>query len=521
MNVERREIVGNTSGVTEVKESEQVSQTRKVMVKEKQTEHNRENKINSLNQGALNELEGSIYLIKKGYTVVLTIEQKKSRQMLQRFRTCKLYDSNGYEIFDNKNVYEVISTADGKKELKTDERGYPIKMSEEAHEEFAQKQRDKRERRSATNDIVILHIVYNIMLHNETNAEYHLVRLGTKPSTENKVSKFRLKRVPCVNDEGITESYIGSSLWRRKQTEIMHEIVSDCFTNQGLPSLPTNERRKGTSSHVKYVCIGDGYHYFFDTLPDEMKASCLCISRTHFLQMMKQGELPEKQESNDIPQEVNQQMNAEMIMTQNEEQMYQQVEPCENYMSHFNGAMTMNSFPVQQQEMGIDQYQMMTPMQMNMMIMNPEGYQLDQQCYSDQMTSCIASKIEVQNTEYSFNQQVNDVTSQQLNGNGTIEMTQQQPTVTQEMFTTNENQQEEMNTMGLQYQFTPNGIENMCQGIILMNNQMGMPITLPFDGQCYYVPVCYVNDFTSQTYVPVTLMSTSTQVTPMNQNTYQ
>ena len=88
-------------------------------------DHNRQNKRESLNKGVLLELEAVLYLIRKGFTLILTVEQRKSKQMLQRYRTMKIIDAEQVEVFNRLKHYEVITLND-KKELQTNEKGYPI-----------------------------------------------------------------------------------------------------------------------------------------------------------------------------------------------------------------------------------------------------------------------------------------------------------------------------------------------------------------------------------------------------------
>ena len=82
--------------------------------------HNRHNKRESLNKGVLLELESCLYLIRKGFTIILTVEQRRSKQMMQRYRTMKIIDDEQNEVFNRYKHYEVI-TVENKKELKINE----------------------------------------------------------------------------------------------------------------------------------------------------------------------------------------------------------------------------------------------------------------------------------------------------------------------------------------------------------------------------------------------------------------
>ena len=421
-------------------------------MKEEKTLHNRQNKIKSLNLGALSELEMSLYLIRKGFTTVLSIEQKKSKQLLQRFRTIRLFDKQGTEIFNNKQLYDIITTEDGRKELKTDENGYPIRITQQSSTQ-------KRERRSARNDVVILHVVYNIMLHNEINAEKNLMRVATKVSSE-KVSKFRLKKIPLVNDHGITEKYTSSSNYRQSQSATMHDILSECFettTTRGKRSYPT-----------KYVCIGNNCQHFLSSLNFTLKKSCLCISREDFLNMMKEREVcinvcEQKNVMNPIEQ-----MNQTTVPTQQIAQIptiqpVQEIQqmnptiPC-YYQSQFETTITSGS----RQEDNNDQFiqvmqnQNEIPTQMNI---------INNQTIDNEM-----------NDHGNLNQSMNISYANNYNGQMTMNYFPQP---------------NEQNHMQCVIQNYPSQI-----GIMIHNDQMQMPVYFPLNNGYYYVPVIYTENET-------------------------
>ena len=470
-------------------------------LKEEKTLHNRENKIKSLNQGALTELEGSLYLIRKGYTVVLTIEQKKSKSMLQRFRTHKIFDSKGTEIFNNTKIYEVITTEDGKKELKTNEKGYPIEKKQSLNNENVNKQQTngRKERKCARNDIVILHIVYNIMLHNEINAEKNLIRIGTKLSSENKVSKFRLKKIPLVNDLGITEKFTGSNDYRETQSLLMHSIISDYFGYEQM-------RSKANNDQIRYVCIGDNYQYFYSSLCETNLKSCICISRQDFLTMMKEKELlnkliNEEMYDNPIGQQMiyqNQLPNDETVVTTSNQEVFND---------------QMNSCVLQNEIVNANSFGMFNEYEINMNMNTETRENIN---YNDISIQNIPNPIHQEVNEFNldltnnYQQEMYDEYQQQVYNEYPI---QQNETINQPYLNEMNNN---LNNNEINIIFNQNVEMNQeyqsqqqihyCSGsfgIIVQNSQMHLPVLFPLNSNYYSVPIVYLDDGSIASGIPI------------------
>ena len=236
------------------------------------------------------ELEGCLYLIRKGFSLILTVEKRKSKQVLQRYRTMKIIDKEGNEVFDRYKHYEVI-TVNEKKELQINEKGYPIVSTQPIVRQRDEKGKLKKDRRSVRNDVVILHVVYNIMLHLEEDAEKHLIRSGTKLSKDNKVSKFQLKQIPFVNDNGVTEKYIDDNNYRLQECQLIHDILT-CYFVKYIPlnqdTIPiTFPVEYSTVYNIKYIIIGDQYEILYKAINDSEKSQCEVVTRDFFLQLLK------------------------------------------------------------------------------------------------------------------------------------------------------------------------------------------------------------------------------------------
>ena len=255
-------------------------------------QHKLMNKRDSVNKGVLLELELCLYLIRKGFTIILTVEQRKSIQMMQRYRTMKILDSEKNEVFNRFKHYEVV-TIDGLKELKTNEKGYPVETTQPIIRERDEKGNLVKDRRSVRNDVVILHVVYNIMMKSEANSSEHLIRKGTKQSKENKVSKFRLIEMPIVNDHGKTEGYTNDKNYRIQESLLFHDILT-CYFVKNENTIPQNEiqnenviPQNNFVYTLKYFIIGNLYQILFDELDEEEKQYCELMTRDYFLQLMR------------------------------------------------------------------------------------------------------------------------------------------------------------------------------------------------------------------------------------------
>ena len=246
---------------------------------------NRRNKRDSLNKGVLFELESCLYLIRKGFTIIFTVEQRKSKQMLQRYRTMKIIDSEKKEVFNRFKHYEVI-TLNNKKELKINEKGYPIESKEPIIRKRNENGKLIKDRRSERNDVVILHVVYNIMMKLEVDSSDHLIRKGTKISKGSKVSKFRLKEIPVVNNLGITEGFINDENYRIQESQLFHDILT-CYFVKNANTFYQNQTDTNIVYTSKYVIIGNLYQILYDELKDEEQKYCEVITKEYLLELMK------------------------------------------------------------------------------------------------------------------------------------------------------------------------------------------------------------------------------------------
>ena len=123
------------------------------------------------------------------------------------------------------------------------------------------------------------------MMHLEQNANEKLIRTSTKPSKENKVSKFRLKQIPLVNDFGITEGYTNDNNYRFLESQLFHDILSCYFINNTQQEV--NEKNEIIIHSLKYLIIGNQCETMFSQMNDEERKHCQTISREFFLELIR------------------------------------------------------------------------------------------------------------------------------------------------------------------------------------------------------------------------------------------